>query len=524
MLTLTDQQQTAFDLIVNTFENEAVFLLHGAGGVGKSAMTRYICNYYAKKEYSIVGICQTHKGKRVLDNFLNEKKILPITTFTVASFLGKLREHGYVGSKAYSNPTAKKFNNYKLFILDEVSMVEDKDLHFIINYIRKNNKKLLVLGDAYQIPCVTAGYMVVNDIAEKKNSFIFTDDSIAKFELTDIIRQNKNSPILELTKFVRENINTPFELQQTGYKYIISCEEAYQKYVDYLIKYPTSCKIITYTNQSVKQHNQEIRKYLGYKETLVVNDILTGYNNVGWPELIIENGRDYLITRVLQTMTHTIDKYKNLSGYLVDLMTVDTKVKIPNMFFIQVHDDNNYEFMNELVKRAEAVNRKYSTKLDYLSYTALKYKVLFLEDLYKFNGEIYSEFDFKEAHPLLSTKVDDVIKNKQLIHSKLSEKINTSYEDIINNRLLDDKIISESETLAEQFRVGEKDIYYGLVITSHKCQGSTYDCVFVDDRDFNIIQDRYNYKLEMMESKVREKNQLKYVAYSRSREHLYIIA
>ena len=523
MLTLTDQQQTAFDLIVNTFESESVFLLYGCAGTGKSSMTRYICNYYIKNNLSICGISMTHKAKRVLDNFLNEKKILPITTYTVASFLGKLREHGYVGSKAYSNPTAKKFNNYTLFILDEVSMVQDSDLHFIVNYIKKNNKKLLILGDWMQIPSPSMGYVVVNNIVEKKNSFIFTDNSIKKFELTQIVRQGKDSPILELTAFVRDHIDVPFEIEQTGYKCIISGEDVYQKYLEYLIQFPTSCKIITYTNQSVKQHNNEVRKYLGYNEPLVINDMLTGYNNIGWPELIIENGRDYLVSKIKTTVTHTIDKFKGLSGYLADLITVDTKVKVPNMFFINVHDDNNYDFISELIIRAEAVNRKNSTKLDYLNYTALKYKVLFLEDLYKFNGEIYSEFDFKEAHPLLFTKVDDVIKDKQLVHSKLSEKINTTYNDIISLRLLDDKIIADSETLSNQWKIAEKDISYAYSQNAHRCQGSTYDVVFVDEHDFNILQDRYNYKLGMMERKIKEKNQLRYVAYSRSRDKLFII-
>lgn len=520
---LTDHQQTAFDLIVNTFEKDSLFLLTGCGGVGKSFLCKYIADYYVKLNYSIAAISFSHKARRVLGNFLNNKRVLHIPTFTVASFLGKLKEHSYIGTKTYSNPNAKKFNQYKLFILDEISMVADQDLRFIIDYVKKNNKKLLMLGDVMQIPSITNGYSVVNDIVEKNNTFVFTDAAIPTFELTEIVRQKKDSPILELTSYVRNNMDIPFDVVNSGYKNIIGIDEAYEKYIEYFKQYPTSCKIITYTNQSVKRHNLEIRKCMGYTKPLVVNDLLTGYTNLGWPEILIENGRDYVITSVKYTNTHVIEKFSGLSGYLVDLLPTDTQTKIPNMFFIQVHDENNYDFMQEVMKRGERVNQRHSSKLDYLSYNALKYKVLFIDDLYKFNGEIYSELDFKESHAMLFTKMDEVVKDKQLIHSKLTEKINTSYENIIQHRLLDDKIISESETLADQFKVIEKDIYYGYSINSHRSQGSTYDSVFVDEQDFAILNDRFNFRYSMIESKLKERNQLRYVAYSRSREHLYII-
>jgi hypothetical protein len=518
---LSEEQTIAYNYIINTFKTDPIVLLHGRPGVGKSHITKHISNYYIKQNIPVCGVTPTHKSKRILSAFLNDGKIMTIPTFTVASFLCKMKEHSYIGSQTYTKAQDKKFILYKLFILDEVSMVSDSYLLFIMNYIKKYNKLLLIIGDACQIPCITAKYNIYDNYIEKANSFIFTSD-VKKVELNTIVRQLKDSPIIQLTSYVRDHIDVPFDITDTNYNNMLSCDEMYLKFIELFIEYPTSCKIIAYTNQSVKKHNIALRMYLDYHEPVVVNDIVTGYANIGWPELIIENGQDYIVTKIKPTTSHTIDKFDGLCGYLVDLNVINSKKMVYNLFFINAHDTDNYDFINELIRRGERVNARHSSKKDYINYNALKNKVLFLEDLYKYNDAIYSESDFKEAHSLLFTKVDDVIKDNQQIISKLSDKVNTTYVDIIEKRLMDNKIIGDSESLADQFKMIEKDIYYGYCITSHRAQGSTYDAVFVDENDY-AIHDRFNYKYDKMERKIKEKNQLRYVAYSRSKTHLYIV-
>jgi len=63
----------------------------------------------------------------------------------------------------------------------------------------------------------------------------------------------------------------------------------------------------------------------------------------------------------------------------------------------------------------------------------------------------------------------------------------------------------------------------GYAITAHKSQGSTYTNVLVDEPDFNKIQNRMNYKYNKLEYRIREKNQLRYVAYTRAKNNLYVI-
>lgn len=522
MIQLNEDQQRAFDFIIDAFQNESVVLLTGFAGTGKTQITKYISVHFAKSNTSICAIAPTHKAKRVIENILNQQKIIPIPAYTVASMLGKMKEHSYIGTKNYTKGHNKKFV-YQLFILDEVSMVDDKDTQFIINFIKKNNRKLLLIGDDCQIPCPSAGYITDGEIIEKANSFVFTDPHIANVKLTRIVRQVEGSVIYQLSQFVRDHQLVHFKIEESGYPYIINQEDAYLMYAELYKHNAQSCKMISYTNQSVRTHNNEIRKAILHTQKLMVNDLLTGYQNVGWPELIIENGRDYFITKIQPTINYKILHYTNLSGNLVTLRIVDNNVIIPNLFFIDLHAESNYQFINDLIERAEKVNAIRSTKMDYMNYTSLKLKVFFIEDVYKYRNQIYSECDFHETHALLFTKIDEVIKNNAIIPSKLTEKINTQYENIIEERLEDDKVIADSETLADKLKVIEKDIYYGYAITTHKSQGSTYHSVIVDECDYDIINDRYNYRYGKLESKLKEKNQLRYVAYTRAQNNLYIV-
>lgn len=523
---LNEEQQRAFNYVKETLKTKPLVLLHGSAGTGKTTLTKYISNYFSSLNYPICAIAPTHKAKRVIEAILNEKRLFPIPAFTVASIMGKMREHSYIGTKKYSNPNSKKFSSFKLFILDEVSMVADTDLAFIIQYVKSNQKKLLIIGDCYQIPCPSAPYIVTN-VVVKADSFVFSDPTIDKCGLTNIVRQAEGSPILQLACYVRDNIEKEFTIWDTGYdkQYIFSCTTMYDMFNDLFWEHPLSTKIIAYTNQAVYTHNAEARRYLHYDDhKFVVNELLTGYASIGYPELLIENGQDYVVVQLKETKDHFIGKFRNMQGHVIDLKIINTDIVVEDVFFIDVAAESNMPFIQELIRRSEVVNAVGSTKLDYISYNELKNLAVFMEDVYKFNGDIYREADFKETHILLFTKIQELIQDNAVIRSVLADKIQTQYGGIIHKRLMDvKKPIGDSETLADQFKCIEKDIYYGYAITAHKSQGSTYQSVIVDENDFCRIQERMNFKYNKLEIRTKEKNQLRYVAYTRPKQHLYII-
>jgi len=180
--------------------------------------------------------------------------------------------------------------------------------------------------------------------------------------------------------------------------------------------------------------------------------------------------------------------------------------------------------MKKLIELAEILNDFNSTKKDYRNYMELKNCVIFTEDIYKFEEQIFTETSFKSSHSLLFVNVNDVITDGKSTETVLSTKINTTYPNLINTRIDDKyKILGDSETFADKYKIIEKDIYYGYSITAHKSQASTYNSVIVDESDFNKISNKWNHKYNKLESRIKEKNQIRYVAYTRAKENLFIV-
>jgi hypothetical protein len=136
-----------------------------------------------------------------------------------------------------------------------------------------------------------------------------------------------------------------------------------------------------------------------------------------------------------------------------------------------------------------------------------------------------TETDFRQSQSLLFTKVGEVIdvKRKTISVSELTNKLGDHYGEIIEGRLIDNKPFADGEVFADQYMVVEKDIYYGYALTSHKSQGSTYDSVYVDEHDFMKISNKWNYKLRAVQQRFKERNQLKYVAYTRASLKLQVM-
>lgn len=532
IMELTVCQQNAFDAFVEFVENDDPALtIKGAAGVGKTSLTKYIANYLMDvKHVKVASIAPTHKAKRVLAKILNCDRFISIPSMTVASILGKMREHSYIGSHKYTRGSKQKMDQYDYFILDEVSMVCDRDLEEIENYVCEHNKKLILIGDDCQIPAPSQPLQKVGDECYKPDSSAF--DLVNTVELREVVRQVSDSFILSIAMYIRDNLEDEFNLRDVmdflsipHESMYMNLDEAYEMFVEKFVD-GMSARMIAYTNAVVRIHNSRIRAHFGYEDLIVKGDLLTGYNNLGFPTLIIENGTDYFVANVSTVFNHRIGVYSGMVGMIVDLEDVDdVEHTSRGLFFIKVGHSSNATFLNELVKRAEKVNCRGSTKNDYKNYCSLKNSAVFLEDVYKYDGKVMTETDIKELHPLLFTNTQEVIDStsKCVIKSKLTEKIEAKYSDILDRRLHDNKAIADGEVLADQYMVVEKDIYYGYAITAHKSQGSTYENVFVDEQDFQKIRDKWNYRFGCIERRTKEKNQLRYVAYTRASKNLYIV-
>jgi hypothetical protein len=110
--------------------------------------------------------------------------------------------------------------------------------------------------------------------------------------------------------------------------------------------------------------------------------------------------------------------------------------------------------------------------------------------------------------------------------SSSSELVECAYPGLLEARRRDmhSKPVTEGELLADAFKVVDRDLYYAYAITAHKAQGSTYDAVMVDEADFARIDRAVTTDNEgNVYWRTKEKNQLRYVAYTRARERVYML-
>ena len=541
---LTKDQEVALNGIMN-FINKPVqnypdcaTVIYAAAGSGKTFLTRVIADKLRGK-LSIAGVAPTHKARKVLDRFLNDPgfykssqsfgTIYKIKTITVASLLSKLRDHSYIGTKNYQG-TGSKIQFYEIFIIDEASMITDDDIKKIIGHAFHFKRKLIFVGDKYQIPNPSQKYKIEDNFAYKSDSLAF---NIPGFELTTNMRQ-KDNPIVNIYSLLRQSIADKKEPiipridqfeNNKGVKFFYNKEDWFINLSEQFLNsnFFHDIRIIAYTNDAVKSHNMIVRKLYNRGVFPEEGELLMGYNNVGFPEPYVCNGQDYYIVSVKQTNSHSVLSFSSLTGLIIRTKECDSNIQA-NLFVPDIGSPKNQLLLEELVKRADKVNSKYSTKREYKSYCELRNKLIFMENIYKFQNNIVGESQFRSDHPLLFKSLSEAVNFdcSEILSNKLTEDVREKYGNLLKERLEDDKRFSNVEKLCDQFCIIEKDIDYGYSITAHKSQGSTYRTVFIDEADFDKLKDHYNYSLKCDVKAVKEKAQLKYVSYTRPTDSAYV--
>lgn len=538
MTTLTSDQ-TAAEAYIKDFigtpfnlDNIDTYLctLKGCAGTGKTTLTKRVVKMVRSAGRQVLCVAPTHKARKVLDKIINTSSFLRMPTTTLASMLGKIRAHGYVGAQNYKKGLDTKIGMYDFFIVDEISMATTADYEDIVKLAKLYEKKVLFVGDHLQIPNPAQPYVASDStsryfIKQINPAFVIPH----QLELRQIVRTKEGNPLLSLLDVVRNAVGTDFniidlvttatepEKDQPGY-YLQDPEQFLSSIKSHSKSFKDGqFRIVCYTNQSVKQYNKLIRTSHGYQEQIVEGELLTGYNNVGpIGNLTIENGQDYTVTGIKQVNNYTVTSpdrtYQDLTGKVVTIYDGNSS---SNIFMLDLEEEENGPVLETLVKLADKVNSIGSTKADYIRYITMKTQIVFMDDIYRYNGNIYTGDEFKNVHPLLFTKTTVAIEP-----GEIAERISQQYPKIIAQRLKDNKEIYASEALSDMFQVIEKDISYGYAITAHKSQGSTYHTVFMDEQDFNTLRDHWSVRHK---ATIRtERDQLKYVALSRASMTCYL--
>ena len=437
--------------------------LTGAAGTGKTYLVKALL-LNSKKSFSVVGLAApTHKAVRVLGNSIGLKGI---NINTLQSDLG-LRLNFDVEKFDINNPPFDpkgkiKIGNYKIYIVDEASMINRGLCMFLEKTCKSNKTKLIYIGDESQL----------SPVGEKYSSAF---KGLPVFRLYEIVRQGEDNPISYLLGLLRYDvehktynflnyiIKNPSKFNSDYTKgYQVCNTEMFNQFVynnfndEELTRNVDYTKVIGYTNKCVTYWNKLIRSSIiedANKSILGKNDLIISYITLvnNFNECIIKNSEEYIINDIV----NYIHPQYELKGFMVKFTAIHGGAVTKPLFIVDHSDrftlEKYVQISRSLIEQAKSAKKTYRSQ-SWKNY-----------------------YEFKETCLLLTN--------------------------IINQN----RVIEFS-----------RDIDYGFALTSHKSQGSTFDTVLVDVND--IVYDKNG----NIYTDCEDVNRRLYVACSRARNKLYL--
>ena len=168
--TLNEQQVNA----IHDCLQHNVSVLTGAGGVGKTSITKALTNIYARSGFNVQLLSPTAKACRRL-----EECVGGFQAQTIHKFLGMKKDNEYKVKGTYPPRT--------VLVIDEASMMDI----MLFNYLLLGTdltSRVLLIGDNNQLPSVQAGN-VLGDLIDS--------NAVHVSLLTDIMRQQEDSNIIK---------------------------------------------------------------------------------------------------------------------------------------------------------------------------------------------------------------------------------------------------------------------------------------------------------------------------------------
>jgi exodeoxyribonuclease-5 len=298
----TTKQDIALQLlakfVLSTNKNET-FLLKGYAGTGKTTIVGSLVKNLGKVKKRSILLAPTGRAAKVISNYSNKQ------AFTIHKkiYFPKV-EKGAVSFTLQENK-----HRDTIFIVDEASMIPDINqesklfgngslLDDLMQYVYSgNNCKLLLIGDSAQLPPVHLSISPALDARVLENQY---NREVTLLELDEVVRQQKDSGILENATRIRERLDDElfeaFKFSGANFPDIIRPSDG-QEIMDAINDSYSSLGnedtvIIVRSNKRANLYNQSIRERILFQESeLSAGDyLMVVKNNYFWVDNASEAG------------------------------------------------------------------------------------------------------------------------------------------------------------------------------------------------------------------------------------------
>lgn len=400
--------------IQNTQRTRKSFLLKGYAGTGKTSIIGALTDTLKTLNIKFVLLAPTGRAAKVMANYTGK------SAYTI-------HKHIYIREGDEDDENELKFilkpnlAAKTIYIIDEASMVSNDSgigerglLEDLVEFVfAKKSNKMLLVGDTAQLPPVrqaTSPALDAGILAEKHEL------DLLQYELTEVVRQDQKSGILDNATYLREcirNASSQVKLNLRGY------QDFYRMGSDKLedgINYAYSkfginnTMIITRSNKTAVLYNQYIRSRINYaEEELQVGDLL----------IVVRN--NYLV------LPEEISNGFIANGDFVEVVKIKRTEEI-----------HGFRFADVILKLVDEQGEP------------------------EFDAKIM--LDLLSAHTASMTQED----NQKLYLSVLND-----YVDIRNKRERRAAVKNDKYLNALQVK-------FAYALTCHKSQGGQWDAVFID--------------------------------------------
>ena len=285
-ISLSEEQEDVVEKVLDFINNgdKKYFVVSGYAGTGKSAVIPFI-----REKMSGDSSVVAYTGKAVV--VLKRRGISDAQT--LHSFLYNTRVVKDPETKKVRYEFLKKseydFEHIQCVFVDEASMVDE----LIFNELTSHKFKIVFFGDSFQLPPV------------KDNFNIMENPDV---QLTKILRQNENDPIVKMSFLARTQQKIPFgEYGDSSKKIMFKFKM--EKWNEY-------DQIICWTNRKRKEINDKIREIRGFSanEICMAEKMIVKQN---YPRLGLYNGQMVYVNQ--QTVA---EKYGNY-GMIYPMTVID---------------------------------------------------------------------------------------------------------------------------------------------------------------------------------------------------------
>jgi hypothetical protein len=468
---LNNCQIDAFNSLVDYIQNDTnthdAFVLKGYAGTGKTYLIGRIIQYImtATPRNKIAVTAPTNKAVRVaatkspyisyehlkLDDSNDAKN--KIKYATIHSLLGLKQQVDNKGNQSWKpdSTTSPDISNYKVLIVDEVSMLDDELCELIL---QTKKLKIIFMGDPAQIPPIG-----------KPDCIPFKDDvnyNFKKATLEQIMRQKDDNSIIEQSFIIRKNlkVNNPInniktKINSDGHGVIrVDYNTEKDKVIPLLKKY--------FVNDDFR-NDADYMKVIGWRNVKV-----NYYNSLVRSLLYGDNAERFEVGEKLiansPIFRYGVFKQKGVERYLLDYPT-STEFHIKGISIAnQTFEEGMYRLNCNVYKLdVYYINNKGEQKKDFVT--------------------VIHEDDQEWYQRVINQAKHEAIKSKQA-------RAWVTYYNVLK---------------------WSADVGYNYAITAHKAQGSTYTNTLLLEYDIDV------------NTNIVERNRIKYTAYTRASEKLFIL-